>query len=351
MTTAMAAAAAAQQPPTLLKELSLGGLAETVLPFRSAAYISGLCEKLLGEGVAGPTDLLGASKEALETKLSTHAAFNFIEMADAISLRSAVERAARCASFAGSGAGSGATRRRASRGGQRRRVADAAIATSAGSAHGRSSSAGADDMSTGEGPSAAGRAPTSCRRRRSRSPARGRRPPQRGGQRGGGRANASAASPSPDCKPELWAAVERGDGACVRILLGDGRDMDERYQGWTPLMKAAEEDRLPLMEELLSRRADLEAANRRGRTALSFAAAPSRGRAAALGALRLMLERGADFSRKDADGLTARQRATREHRQDAVEVFDEFERSLAAANAGADGAGSGSGGDPIGADD
>ena len=72
--------------------VTLNGLAETVLPFRTSEYIAGFCEKLLGEGIVDPADLLTVSKEALEMKLSTHAAFNFIEMADTISLRNAIER-------------------------------------------------------------------------------------------------------------------------------------------------------------------------------------------------------------------------------------------------------------------
>ena len=41
-------------------------------------------------------------------------------------------------------------------------------------------------------------------------------------------------------KPTLWAAVERGDEDTVHRLLTLCCDVDERYRGWTPLMKAAE---------------------------------------------------------------------------------------------------------------
>ena len=74
-----------------LRDLPLSSLMEQVLPFRSAKYIEDFTEKLLGEGIASPGDLLLASREALETKLRSHAAFNFIEMADTISLRNAVD--------------------------------------------------------------------------------------------------------------------------------------------------------------------------------------------------------------------------------------------------------------------
>ena len=43
---------------------------------------------------------------------------------------------------------------------------------------------------------------------------------------------------SPGPKPELWAAVEGGDVPRVIQLLREGRDPEERYQGWTPLMNS-----------------------------------------------------------------------------------------------------------------
>ena len=70
-----------------LTDIPMSSLVEQVLPFRNSKYIEDFCENMLGEGIAAPADLLRVSKDALETKLTTHAAFNFIEMADAISLR------------------------------------------------------------------------------------------------------------------------------------------------------------------------------------------------------------------------------------------------------------------------
>jgi len=120
--------------------------------------------------------------------------------------------------------------------------------------------------------------------------------------------------------------VERSDAAAVRRLLQEGRAPEERWLGWTPLMKASEEGCVEIMTLLLERRVDMEAVNKRGRGALSFAAAPSMKRPTAAAALRLLLERGADTSRKDSDGLTAKDRAARERRDDAVQIFEEFER-------------------------
>merc|ERR1719408_1009933 len=76
-----------------LTDIPMHSLVEQVLPFRSSKDLEDFCEKMLGEGIAAPADLLRVSKEALETKLSTHAAFNFIEMADAMTLRQSIDKA------------------------------------------------------------------------------------------------------------------------------------------------------------------------------------------------------------------------------------------------------------------
>ena len=99
-------------------------------------------------------------------------------------------------------------------------------------------------------------------------------------------------------KPRLWAAVENGDEDTVHALLTIGCDVDERYMGWTPLMKAAEEGRTMIALQLLAHRADLEAINNKGRTALSFAAAPSGGRPTPRETLAFLMACGADARHK-----------------------------------------------------
>ena len=89
----MAASGSAPATAQELTEMAMSALVEQVLPFRSGKYLEDFCEKMLAEGIAAPADLLRVSKDALETKLSTQAAFNFIEMADAISLRTAIRAA------------------------------------------------------------------------------------------------------------------------------------------------------------------------------------------------------------------------------------------------------------------
>ncbi|CAJ1346201.1 unnamed protein product [Effrenium voratum] len=223
------------------------GFAETILTSRTATYIDSLCEKLAGEHILDPKDLLGASEKALENKLSNHAAFNCGEMGDTLLLRRALpsERS------------------------ERRRS--------------RSRRPNVDHLRDRE--------------------ARGLR------------------------KPALWAAVEMGDAAAVQQLL-DTAPIEERYRGWTPLMKAAEDANVDIIELLLAKGADVEATNRRGRGPLSFAAAPSAGarEGEAAAAVQLLLARGADAQRKDADGLTALARAQRE-RPEAIDVIKEFENS------------------------
>ena len=92
-------------------------------------------------------------------------------------------------------------------------------------------------------------------------------------------------------------------------------------------MKAAEEGHADIIRLLLDKHADVEACNSKGRGALSFAAAPSMKRPTPVNALRLLLQRGADMSRVDSLGMTAKARARKEKRDEAVAVFEEFEAS------------------------
>ena len=45
-------------------------------------------------------------------------------------------------------------------------------------------------------------------------------------------------------KSPLWIATEKGDIETVMQLLGTGQDTEQKYKGWSPLMKAAEEGAL-----------------------------------------------------------------------------------------------------------
>ena len=131
-------------------------------------------------------------------------------------------------------------------------------------------------------------------------------------------------------KPELWHACERKDAEAAEQMLIQGKDIEEKFQGWTPLMKAAEEDAIDCLRVLIDRKANIEASNRNGRTALSFAAAPSANnsdgtaRPTALKALGILLENGADVARTDVMGKTAKERAKNAERDDAIAILEEY---------------------------
>ena len=89
-------------------------------------------------------------------------------------------------------------------------------------------------------------------------------------------------------KPPIWAAVEQGDFSLVSRLIAKGYDIEQKFQGWSPLMKAAEENETRILQELLQQKADLEVKNRKGRTVLSFAACPSMRRNTTCDTLRML---------------------------------------------------------------
>ena len=93
-------------------------------------------------------------------------------------------------------------------------------------------------------------------------------------------------------------------------------------------MKASEEGFVAIMKLLLRKSADIEAKNNKGRSALSFAAAPSMARPTRLQAIRLLLDHGVDPTKKDGRGKTAKQRAAAEKRTEAALVFDEYENGV-----------------------
>ena len=68
----------------------------------------------------------------------------------------------------------------------------------------------------------------------------------------------------------------------------------------------------------------LQAVDHKGRSALSFAAAPSMNREHNLDAVRLLLEKGADADRRDDNKYTAKDRALAERRKDVVSLMEGF---------------------------
>ena len=78
------------------------------------------------------------------------------------------------------------------------------------------------------------------------------------------------------------------------------------------------------MRLLLQHKAGIDVINNEGRTALSFAVAPSRRRKTACDTMKLLLFHKADPNEKDETGLTVKARAVREKRQDALAILKEF---------------------------
>ena len=125
--------------------------------------------------------------------------------------------------------------------------------------------------------------------------------------------NREGRAPRQDAKPEIWRAAEEDNAASIRDTLGRTpaampKPVDAKYQGWTPLMKAAENGNLPILHLLLGARANVLEVNKKGRTALSFAAAPSNGKGnppPQEAAYELLVRAGAGPELKDARGKSA----------------------------------------------
>ena len=136
--------------------------------------------------------------------------------------------------------------------------------------------------------------------------------------------------------PLLWTAVVENDVEEVRRLLSIENDVEESYQGWTPLMAACERGYFSIALLLLDYGADIKAVNSKGRCALSFAAAPSkdnqrqRQRVSQLEIIKLLASRGAQVDRRDANGKTPRDHAKQAASQRAETSKPRWRRGAAA---------------------
>ena len=86
-------------------------------------------------------------------------------------------------------------------------------------------------------------------------------------------------------------------------------------------MKAAEYGNEPIMTQLFLENVYGNAVNKKGRTAMSFAASPSFNRPSNIGALNLLLHCGADTSCLDYQAYSAESRALKVDRWAAVCLF------------------------------
>lgn len=113
----------------------------------------------------------------------------------------------------------------------------------------------------------------------------------------------------------LWTAIIEEDVNEVQRLLQQGVNIELRHQNRTPLMAACERGHFWIAQLLLDKGADTSAVNRKGRCALSFAAAPSKDeqqkdqRPSQLDIIKLLSHHGAKIHRKDDRGRTPRAHA------------------------------------------
>lgn len=271
---------------------------DLVLAKRTPEYVDTIHAKLGHEGITEAKSLKALSYSLIQTKLGLSDSFGLGEVADILAVRDAIIKS--CRRPKGNGCRFGSRGR-----GERNR----------------------SRSRDGKGGQRRGSRPCRTARVRARSESHG--PGRRG--RGGRRSPARRRKVSP---PALWAAAARGDVEVVRQLLAGGKDVDEAHQLWTPLMKAAEEAHIEVAQLLLERGADVTATNKRGRDALSFAAAPSMKKPLKpehTAMVRLLVEKGAEPGRKDERGQTARDRAQVEGREGTVRALQELEASSASA--------------------
>ncbi|KAI1472908.1 ankyrin repeat-containing domain protein [Daldinia caldariorum] len=106
--------------------------------------------------------------------------------------------------------------------------------------------------------------------------------------------------------PLMWAAQE-GYNAIVGLLLDGGADVNLDYLFDTPLIKAVKNKHAIVASTLLTRGADVEAADINGKTPLFHAATLKRGhntQSCCNDLAKLLLERGADIQARDITGRT-----------------------------------------------
>ena len=259
-----------------MEDISIDETARDVLRGQKQETIQVLVNKLAEEGIQKASDLLKVSAHALEMKFASKPHFSLDETGYVNELRKWAEK------NVGSNKDAGTTK-------------ELARSRSPWNSRGR------DGRSKGD-----------WNRGKGYGKSYGRRDDSRGHRR------------EVEKKPAIWAAVENGDEELVAKLISEDADIEETWKGWSPLMKAAEENEAAIMRLLLQHKADIDVANRKGRTALSFAVAPSMKRKTACDTLKLLLEHKADPGQKDEMGLTAKARAVREKRQDAFAILKEY---------------------------
>ena len=242
----------------------------SILTSRSPSEIVKLSKKLAEHGINESISFQVLSKVTIERKLSSDLGLG--ELADVLEVWTAVQK---CSKDSGKGSSNGYTSK-----GSRKGVSER-------STRGRSRSA------------------PGCRRDRDRSYS------TRSCSKGVSAVNSSVH----DEQLSLWTATTENNVDEVKRLVRHGVSMEMRHQNWTPLMAACERGYFCIALFLLQNSADTSAVNRKGRCALSFAAAPSKDncrqeqRVSCLDIIKLLVTHGAIIDRGDRLGRTPREYA------------------------------------------
>ena len=123
-----------------------------------------------------------------------------------------------------------------------------------------------------------------------------------------------------DGETPLMMAVFKGQTALALTLLEKGADVNQ--PGWTPLHYAATAGNVQLIKVLVEKHAYIDAESPNKTTPLMMAA-----HYGTPGAVKLLLEEGADVSLKNALGLSAIDFAQQAKRQDSVDIIGAFIRA------------------------
>ncbi len=128
----------------------------------------------------------------------------------------------------------------------------------------------------------------------------------------------NAANPANET-PLMMAALKGHTALAVAML---DKDADVNKEGWAPLHYAATSGHIELMRLLLEKHAYIDAESPNGSTPLMMAA-----QYGTPGAVKLLLEEGADPLLKNQQGLSAIDFAQRAQRQENANIVSEFVRA------------------------
>lgn len=121
---------------------------------------------------------------------------------------------------------------------------------------------------------------------------------------------------------ELMSACQEGNETLVKVNLGARGELVNGYNAawWTPIMKAALGGQPGTMRLLIDARADVNAANEKGTTALILSAYTS-AEPQFVECIKLLLGAGADKAQQDTFGQTALDYANDDEHAEAIELL------------------------------